>query len=108
MKDMRTTRRAFLRTALSSAVAPVFIPASALGLAEKPAPSNRVVVAAIGLGFAWDMFLRRPDTQFVAVCDVQQGRREAGKKVVDDYNKNSDCRAYNDFREVLARRDIDA
>jgi hypothetical protein len=104
----RFTRRAFLQTALSAAFAPPLIPASALGLGERPAPSNRIVVAAIGLGFAWDMFLRRTDTQFVAVCDVQQARREAGKRLVDDYNKNTDCRTCNDFREVIARPDIDA
>ena len=72
------------------------------------AASKRVVVAAIGLGFAWDMFLRRDDTQFVAVCDVQRARREAGKAAVDAHYSNQDCRDYNDFREVLARPDIDA
>jgi predicted dehydrogenase len=54
------------------------------------------------------MFLRRDDTQFVAVCDVQQARREAGKQVVDEYYHNTACRDYNDFRDVLARADIDA
>lgn len=112
-KSERTTgsglsRRAFLQTALSATIAPSFIPASALGLDGRPAPSNRIVVAAIGLGFAWDMFLRRNDTQFVAVCDVQKARRESGKRLVDDFNKNQDCRACNDFRDVLARPDIDA
>ncbi|MBI5384161.1 MAG: Gfo/Idh/MocA family oxidoreductase [Verrucomicrobia bacterium] len=106
--NLRLTRRAFLRSAMGAAVAPTLIPASALGLGDSTAPSNRIVVAAIGLGFAWDMFLRRNDTQFVAVCDVQRVRREAGKRLVDDFNKNQDCRAYNDFREVIARQDIDA
>jgi len=102
------TRRAFLRQMLAAALAPSVVPASALGLSGRPAPSNRVVVAAIGLGFAWDMFLRRKDVQFVAVCDVQKTRRDAGKAVVDGYNQNQDCRTYNDFREVLARPDVDA
>lgn len=106
--NLKFSRRTFLRNTLGAAVAPTLIPASALGLDGRPAPSNRIVVAAIGLGFAWDMFLRRDDTQFVAVCDVQQSRREAGKRLVDDFNKSSDCRAYTDFRDVLARADIDA
>jgi len=106
--SFKIPRRVFLRTSLGAACAPSLIPASALGLGERPVPGNRIVVAAIGLGFAWDMFLRRADTQFVAVCDVQKARREAAKRVVDDYNKNTDCRAYNDFGEVLARPDIDA
>jgi predicted dehydrogenase len=54
------------------------------------------------------MFVRRPDTQFVAVCDVQRPRREVAKRMVDEHYKNQDCRAYNDFREVMARPDVDA
>lgn len=102
------TRRGFLRAALSAATAPYFIPASALGLGGHTAPSNRIVVAAVGMGFGWDMFLRRDDTQFVGVCDVQKERREFAKRIVDEYNQNEDCRDYNDFRELLARPDIDA
>src|SRR5215471_12639953 len=102
------TRRAFLRRTLVATAAPTLIQASALGLSGQTAPSNRIVVAAIGLGFAWDMFLRRDDVQFVAVCDVRQERRDRGKNLVDEYYRNRDCHAYNDFREVLARPDIDA
>jgi hypothetical protein len=102
------SRRAFLRQSLAAAAAPLFIPGSALGLNGHTAPSDRVVVAAIGMGFNWDLFLRRPDTQMAAVCDVRQERREEAKGVVDKYYQNQDCRAYNDFREVLARPDVDA
>ena len=54
------------------------------------------------------MFLRHDHTQFVAVCDVQAARRDAGKNTVDKHYNNTDCQAYNDFRDVLARPDIDA
>jgi hypothetical protein len=53
-------------------------------------------------------FLRRGDVQYVATCDVRKGVRENSKKRVDDHYKNQDCTAYNDFRELLARPDIDA
>jgi predicted dehydrogenase len=106
--SVRFSRRAFLRTALGAAIAPTLIPASVLGLDGRAAPSNRVVVASIGMGVVWDIFMRRSDTQLVAVCDVQRTRREAAKRVVDDYYKNRDCSAYNDFRELLARPDVDA
>ncbi|MFW6171308.1 MAG: Gfo/Idh/MocA family protein [Planctomycetota bacterium] len=53
-------------------------------------------------------FLRMPEVQVVAVCDVDRTRREAGKKRVDDANQNSDCSAYLDYREMLTRDDIDA
>ncbi|MCE9553747.1 MAG: Gfo/Idh/MocA family oxidoreductase [Planctomycetes bacterium] len=53
-------------------------------------------------------FLGRGDVQYVAVCDVRKGVREQAKGRVDGRYKNKDCKAYTDFREVLARPDIDA
>ena len=52
-------------------------------------------------------FLRQ-DTHVVAVCDVDTTRRNDAKKKVDKFYKNSDCAAYDDFRELIARKDIDA
>jgi predicted dehydrogenase len=54
------------------------------------------------------------DTQVVAVCDVDTTRREAAKQLVEDaYSQNKvagykGCAMYSDFRELLARKDIDA
>ena len=48
------------------------------------------------------------DCRCVAICDVQASRREAGKTLVDKHYGNKDCVLYRDFRELLARRDIDA
>jgi predicted dehydrogenase len=44
----------------------------------------------------------------VAVCDVQASRRDAGKKLIDGHYGNNDCVLYRDFRELLARPDVDA
>jgi len=44
----------------------------------------------------------------VAVCDLSAIRRDTAKKRVDASNGNTDCVAYNDFRELLVRKDIDA
>src|SRR5262249_61350497 len=44
----------------------------------------------------------------VATCDVRATRREAGKKLVDGHYGTNDCALYRDFRELLARPDIDA
>jgi predicted dehydrogenase len=52
--------------------------------------------------------LKQPDCQCVAICDVQSTRRESAKKVVDKHYNNQDCKTYRDFRELLARPDIDA
>jgi predicted dehydrogenase len=53
-------------------------------------------------------FLRYPDVRVAAVCDVQQVRREEAKSVVDRAYGDPACAAYNDFRELLDRPDIDA
>jgi predicted dehydrogenase len=110
------SRRKFLLqagTAAGAAVAaPYVITSTALGNATTPPASDRIVMGGIGIGNmgAGDQnaFLARPDVQYVAVCDVRQWFREGAKKRVDDHYRNGDCTAHVDFREVLARPDIDA
>jgi predicted dehydrogenase len=48
------------------------------------------------------------NTRVLAVCDVDTTRRTDAKKKVDKHYKNSDCAAYDDFRELIARQDIHA
>jgi hypothetical protein len=52
--------------------------------------------------------IKHPDVRFVAVADVQAKRREAGRALIENYYGSSDCAMYRDFRELLARPDIDA
>jgi hypothetical protein len=111
-----TSRRKFLRQAGTTAgaafAAPYVITSTALGNATTPPASDRIVMGGIGIGNmgAGDQnaFLGRPDVQYVAVCDVRRNYREAAKTRVDKHYRNSDCTAHVDFREVLARADIDA
>jgi ornithine cyclodeaminase/alanine dehydrogenase-like protein (mu-crystallin family) len=107
------SRRTFLKTAAASAVAmPYFIPAAALGKDGNTAPSERIVMAGIGIGNMGrgDMgaFLSRGDVQYVGVCDVRKDVRDKMKDRTDQKYGNKDCKAYNDFREIMARNDIDA
>ncbi|MDD4789278.1 MAG: Gfo/Idh/MocA family oxidoreductase, partial [Pirellulales bacterium] len=108
----RPTRREFLTTAGAGLALPYLITSTALGNADVPAASERIVMGGIGIGNMGrgdqGAFLGRPDVQYVAVCDVRGGVREAAKKKADEHYKNADCKAYNDFREMLARTDIDA
>ena len=53
-------------------------------------------------------FLGHEDVQAAAVCDVSESQRQKAKDVVDQHYGNKDCAAYNDFREVCGRGDIDA
>lgn len=115
MKDHRNSRRSFLKTTGLTTAAigfPTFIPSRALGFAGATAPSNRIVMGGIGLGNMGgpDMnnFLNNPLVQYVAVCEVRGGLREQRKNQVDAKHGNKDCKAYVDFRELLAREDIDA
>lgn len=109
------SRRGFLRwTAAAGGLAamPYFVPATVLGKDGATAPSERIVLGAIGIGnrgtYVLNCFLNEPDVQFVAVAEVKKARREAVKKLADTKYGNSDCKTYRDLRELLARPDIDA
>jgi predicted dehydrogenase len=109
-------RRQFLSQGAMAAGAvalPYFIPASALGRDGAVAPSNRIVMAGIGIGGrgAGDLnvMLGERDVQFVAVCDVRKDRRDAAKNAVDSKYGNSGCATYADMRQLLAERtDVEA
>ena len=125
-----STRRHFLKTtaaAVGAVAAPYIVPARVLGA---NAPSNRINVGFIGNGnqstIDLPAFLGQPDVQVLAVCDVNTasygyktpeqflGRKPAQDKVNAFYANQKPsgqyrgCDAYNDFREVLGREDIDA
>jgi len=110
------SRRSFLkRTGLAAGTliaAPHLIPASALGRDGAVAPSERIVLGAIGIGnrgnYVLGCFLPEPGVQFVAICDVKEQRRLAVKKKADDFYGNQDCVMYRDLHDLLARPDIDA
>jgi predicted dehydrogenase len=112
----RLTRRQFLSRGamVTSGVAlPFIIPASVLGRGGAVAPSERIVMGGIGLGGrgSYDLgwMLNERDVQWVAMCDVMKGRREAAKNLVDNKYGNKDCALYHDLRQLLTERtDIDA
>ncbi len=115
------TRRTLLTSAAccSGAIAlPWIIPASARGAEGNIPPSERLTMGLIGHGCMGHGHLRRlagdRDVQVLAVCDVDATRREEGKQHVEQtYAARSEsgyggCATYNDYRELLARPDIDA
>lgn len=119
----RLTRRNFLKRTAISAVAtaaPLIVPGRVLGLEGQAAPSNRIRIGFLGTGrqaiYAnLPGFLREPDAQVVAVCDVDSWRMEQARKQVEDhYAKQTSagvfkgCATFRDFRELLARPEIDA
>jgi predicted dehydrogenase len=106
------TRREFLKAAAVTAAVPYFVPGSALGADDRPPPSERIVMAGIGIGNMGSgdqgAFLGRREVQYVAVCDVRKKFLDAARDRVNQKYNSQDCKAYGDFREVLARTDIDA
>lgn len=113
----RISRRRFLKTTGAFGAAAPFLLPAANWAAETPA-NNRITMGFIGVGTQGrgllGGFLGSNEVQVLAVCDVDTTRREASKKRIEDhYAKKNDttykgCTAYIDFRELLARKDIDA
>jgi predicted dehydrogenase len=131
--SLRITRRHLLKATAgalgAAAVGPYVVPASALGAEDRPAPSNRIAIGCIGLGGRGtvDMheFLGRDRAQVVALCDVDAGSTRyedawhrglapARETVEKHYASRRPAGTYRgpdgtgDFREVLARPDVDA
>lgn len=109
-------RRVFLKKlgawTAGAAALPCILPASALGQDGTPSPGDRITVGCIGVGGMgtgnMEGFLEQPGAQVVAVCDVDAAHRQAACDAVNKKYGNTDCAQYNDFRELLARDDIDA
>jgi len=111
------TRRKFLNKVSGLAIGafgiPYFVRSSAMGKAGTVAASERITVGFIGVGdhginMNLRTFLGQADAQAVAVCDVDTDHLITARDIVNEKYANKDCAAYKDFREVLARNDIDA
>ena len=111
---MQFSRRSFLKqAAVSAAATPWLLPSRVW--AAGTSPNSRLTMGFIGLGkqgrYLLGGFLGQ-ETRVLAVCDVDTTRRNGAKQQVDEhYAKQSskgECAAYNDFRELINRKDIDA
>lgn len=125
-----SSRRHFITqsaAALGAIGFPTIIPSSALGKDGATAPSNRTTLALIGCGGrGTDVvknFLQDQRVQVIAVCDVEKESdrynkgiikkagtlgREPARRLVDQSYGTTGCSAHEDFRDVLARKDVDA
>jgi hypothetical protein len=109
MSKRGITRREFIRSAAVLA-APVIVPSTVFG---RNAPSSRVHLAAIGVGNrgagnVWQDFVEtQQDVRIVAACDCFKGRREDFAAKVNAFYGSEVCAPMADWREVLARKDVD-
>ncbi len=108
-------RREFVSTvskAIPAFAIPTIVPAAVLGLGGNTAPNDTIQLGVIGFGrrckYVMAEVLKLSDVRCRVIADVQASRRDEGKKIVDTAYGSSDCETVRDFREVLARKDIDA
>ncbi|MDR0705712.1 MAG: Gfo/Idh/MocA family oxidoreductase [Planctomycetaceae bacterium] len=108
MTQEQFSRREFLKvtagTTTAAIAVPMIVPNSVFGNDEKAAPSERVTVGHIGVGnqggHLFRSIQRVKEAQSVAVADCFQSRRDGHAAVCKG-------KAYHDFRDLLARDDID-
>lgn len=115
------TRRQFLKgaAAASGAIAlPWIIPGSALGADGAKPASERLTMGLIGRGAMGSGHLHRlagdKNIQVLGVCEADKVRRDDAKAYVEQTyaaqratEKYDGCAAYNDYRELIARKDLD-
>jgi predicted dehydrogenase len=99
------SRRQFLQSTAAVVTAPYIVPASALGRGQAVPPSDRINLGIIGVNGMGSSNLancaKYPDVEVTAICDVWQKRVDAA---LAKYPSAKGCR---DFRELLARKDLD-
>jgi len=108
-QPIKTDRRSVLKLLAASTAAPFIVPSRLFGA---DAPSNKITVGCIGVGWQGggnlDNFLALDDCRVVAICDVDEKHLKAAVDKVNARYGNQDCKAYKDFRELIASKDIDA
>src|SRR5210317_1837196 len=104
-----TTRRRFLQAAAATVAVPMIVPSSVLG---ENSPSGQITIGCIGVRGMGSgnmrNFMRKSGSRVVAVCDVDSKVLAQRVNDVNSHYKNEDCKAYKDYRELVAREDIDA
>ncbi len=109
-------RRSFIKKSIGASLAvsaaPMIVAPHVLGLNGKISPSNKINMSFIGVGGMGsghvEQFLKYPDVIVGNICDVREEHQLRAKQVVDGKYGNSDCKVFSDFREMLAKPDIDA
>src|SRR5205809_8149272 len=89
--DPKISRRRFIATAAAAVAAPSIIPASALGAAGRPAPSERITMGVVGWGMQGPSntgnFMREPDCQVVATCNIDKNHLAASVNAINGHYK---------------------
>lgn len=115
-RKRNVSRRAFIGSSAVVAAAPMIVPSTVFGA---NAPSNRIGVGMIGVGSRGTQhtktMMNNGGVQIIAVCDAQTANHEKAKRLVEGAyaaqmksGEYKGCAATADFRDIIARDDIDA
>jgi predicted dehydrogenase len=116
MKDQITnsgiSRRRFIAATGMAMAVPAILTSRAAHAAERSAPSERVTLGVVGWGMQGpgntSAFLALKDCQVVAACDLDKNHLQQALDKINGTYGNKDCKSYHDYREMMARDDIDA
>jgi predicted dehydrogenase len=119
MESGKLSRRKFVAVAVANSCAAPLILSRRLPAQDATAANDRINLGVIGVGMQGrghaTSFAELADVQVVAVCDVEQTRRESAQRSVEERYAEATksgsyrgCAVYTDFRDLLARPDIDA
>jgi len=101
-RPVRVSRRAFLKSSVAAAAAFTIVPRRVLGGPGRLAPSDELTKAIIGVGGMGLGHIKYEGARLLAVCDVDAGHLKTALEAA-----GPGVEGYRDFREVLARSDID-
>ncbi|MGA2251965.1 Gfo/Idh/MocA family protein [Terracidiphilus sp.] len=108
LTDSLFSRRSFVKSAGAAAM----VASSPLVRASRVAASDRIAVGVIGWGMQGPNntkgFMAQADCQVVAACEIDPKKMDAAVGAINEHYGNTDCKRYRDFREMIARDDIDA
>ncbi|HLX70169.1 MAG TPA: Gfo/Idh/MocA family oxidoreductase [Verrucomicrobiae bacterium] len=102
-------RRNFLVKSAAAIAFPTIVPSSVFGQLR---PSNRITMGIIGWGMQGPIntksFLAEDDCRVIAACDLDTHHLKDAVDTINEHYQNKDCAVFHDYRELLARPDIDA
>ena len=106
------SRRQFLKTAGAAIVLPTILPGCVMGRKGRTTASNKITLGVVGWGMQGPGdtagFLYEQDCRVVAACDLDKDHLQDAVSTINSHYQNNDCTAYHDYRELMARDDIDA
>ena len=107
------SRRHFIGTAAAAITLPLILPGCATSaFTRRTNPNSRINLGVIGMGWQGPSntqnFLAQDNCQVIAACDIDANHLQGALDMINGHYQNKDCQGHKDYKELLARDDIDA